>query len=168
MTFAGTPALGDALAIAATEPWLDVGVLSPQWRIAEWSLMIMPLKCLLVAATGALLATYVVVREPAGGFGSCALTRTGGATMTAFGAALIGLANATLFWVVCCAAPTWVVALAMLGLSASIALLLEPVGPWLTAAGLALLVWPIVSQLRRLASHSAAVEVLSSSAQRSA
>jgi hypothetical protein len=58
------------------------------------------------------------------------------------------LANATLFWVVCCATPTWVVALAMLGVSVSVAFVLEPLGPLLTAAGLALLGWATLAQLR--------------------
>jgi hypothetical protein len=43
-------------------------------------------------------------------------------------------------WVVCCATPTWVVGLAMLGLGVSTSLSIEPVGFWFNAFGFILMV----------------------------
>ena len=49
--------------------------------------------------------------------------------MTAAAASIAAaLGNVTLSWVVCCSAPSWVVGLAMLGMSSSLALALEPLG----------------------------------------
>ena len=55
------------------------------------------------------------------------------------GATLVGFSSAPLSWVVCCATPTWVVSLAMMGMSASLALWLEPLGDFITIAGFLLL-----------------------------
>lgn len=148
LVFSGTPSLFDALSIAIAEPWLDVGYVSPQWKIAEWSLMILPPQLTLIAATGALLATYAILRQAA--HGAARRPVSGCALGAACGAGLAGLANATLFWVVCCATPTWTVALAMLGVSVSTAFFLQPLGPLLTAAGFVLLAWAVIGQLRAL------------------
>jgi hypothetical protein len=128
------------------EPWLDVGYMSPQWRIAEWSLMILPPQFTVIVLTSMLVATFFVVRQSARD-AQCAVTKRAAIFVT-LGAGLGGLANATLFWVVCCATPTWIVALAMLGVSVSVAFVLEPLGPLFTIAGLALLVWATLAQLR--------------------
>ncbi|MGH8719021.1 MAG: hypothetical protein ACREV0_08800, partial [Burkholderiales bacterium] len=129
---AGTPSWGDAFSIMLDEPWFDIGYLSPQWRIAEWSLMILPPQFALITLLGFLVATFVVLliaarRAP------CPTTSHGLSTAAVLGAGLTGMTSATLFWVVCCATPTWVVALAMLGVSTSLALAVEPVGHLLTA-----------------------------------
>jgi hypothetical protein len=150
LTFTGTPSLRDALVIALGEPWLDVGFLSPQWKIAEWSLMILPPQFLLVSLVGCLIATYAVVRRATLNLPCPPLATPGSVLAVTLGTGLAGIANATLFWVVCCATPTWIVGLAMLGVSVSVAFLLEPLGPFLSAAGIGLLVWAIVRQLRRL------------------
>jgi hypothetical protein len=150
LTFSGTPSLRDALVIAAAEPWVDIGFLSPQWKIAEWSLMILPPQFLLVTLVSCLLATYCVVALAARDAPCRYASKT--ATLSAgLGTGLIAATNATLFWVVCCATPTWIVGLAMLGVSVSVAFLLEPLGPFLTAGGIALLAWAIAAQARRLA-----------------
>jgi hypothetical protein len=167
LTLAGTPSLRDAVVIAAGEPWLDVGYMSPQWNIAEWSLMILPPQLLLVILAGCLLATFGVVRH-AGRKASCRRSLTGSALAAALGTGLAGMANATLFWVVCCATPTWIVGLAMLGVSVSVAFMLEPIGPFLTAGGVALLMWAIFVQLRSLVPPPAAPRFIPLPAQRSA
>jgi hypothetical protein len=43
-------------------------------------------------------------------------------------------------WVVCCATPTWVVGLAIMGLGVSTSLSIEPVGFWLNALGFILMI----------------------------
>lgn len=166
LTFAGTPSLRDAFGIAIGEPWLDVGYMSPQWNMAEWSLMILPPQFALICVTGCLLATFGVLHAVRNA--RCRRTWTGSTLTAAIGAGLTGVANATLFWVVCCATPTWIVGLAMLGVSVSVAFMLEPIGPWLTAGGVALLVSAIFVQLRGLAPRAAAPRFFPLPAQRSA
>ena len=150
LTFVGTPSLRDALAIAAAEPWVDIGFLSPQWKIAEWSLMILPPQFLIVTLVGCLVATYCVVTLAARD-APCHYSNPTTVLSAGFGAALAAMANATLFWVVCCATPTWIVGLAMLGISVSLAFLLEPIGPFLTVGGIVLLAWSIAAQARPIA-----------------
>jgi hypothetical protein len=166
LTFAGTPSLRDAFGIASGEPWLDVGYMSPQWNMAEWSLMILPPQFALIAVTGCLLATCGVLH--AARSARCSRRSTGSTLTAAIGAGLAGVANATLFWVVCCATPTWIVGLAMLGVSVSVAFMLQPIGPLLTAGGVALLVWAIVIQLRSIAPPPAAPRFFPLPVQRSA
>ncbi|MBI3918947.1 MAG: hypothetical protein HY322_18300 [Betaproteobacteria bacterium] len=166
LTFTGTPSLRDAFGIAIGEPWLDVGYMSPQWNMAEWSLMILPPQFVLICVTGCLLATFGVLH--AARSAQCSRAPTGSALTAAIGAGLAGMANATLFWVVCCATPTWIVGLAMLGVSVSVAFMLQPIGPLLTAGGVALLVWAIVIQLRSIAPLPAAPQFFTLPVQRSA
>jgi hypothetical protein len=45
----------------------------------------------------------------------------------------------TITWVVCCAAPTWVVGLSLLGMSVATAFELAPIGGWLSLFGILLL-----------------------------
>ena len=62
-----------------------------------------------------------------------ALSALGGGTL------LVAMTNVTLSWVVCCATPSWVVGLAMLGLGVSTSLALESLGLGLSIAGFVLL-----------------------------
>lgn len=147
----GTPALSDAFPILIEEPWFETGYKNPHYYgVATWSYMLIPPKMLLVFLTGALLATVAVLaarsRETA-----CPTSPACAYTAAGVGSALVGLTSATLTWVVCCAAPSWVVALAMLGMSVSLALWLEPLGAMLTLLGLLLFISVIWRQLRMLA-----------------
>ncbi len=153
LIIAGTPSWSDAFSILLAEPMFDVGYLSPQWRIAEWSLMILPQQFAQVTLLGFLVATFVVLLVV--GRTQCSAPR-GWWLAATVGAGMSSLCSATLFWVVCCAAPTWVVGLAMLGMSVSIATALEPAGALLTAIGFILLAAAIAAQLRRIAIASAA------------
>jgi hypothetical protein len=145
LILASTPSFTDAIYILGYEPWLETGYISPQWGIAEWSFMLIPPKFFAVAVLGAMLATFVLLR------GLCPVKTSRAAIATAgSGSALLGLASATLFWVVCCANPSWIVALAMLGVSSAFALALEPLGSLLTTAGIGLLLFAIVWQWRML------------------
>jgi hypothetical protein len=71
-------------------------------------------------------------------------------TAAGISSSFIGLTSATLTWVVCCATPSWTVALAMLGMSSSVALLLEPLGVLMTVTGLCLMVFVIYYQLKQI------------------
>lgn len=154
-----TPSLVDAAQIIADEWLIEIGYMNYGFGngISEWSLTIIPAKLLLLLAAAALLATTLVLGLPARD-GSCAARRGRTAVGVASGgAALIGFSSATLMWVVCCSAPTWVVSLAMLGMSASLALWLEPLGDAITISGFALLAGAaIVLALRRDGAESAA------------
>lgn len=131
-----TPSLRDTAEIVSAEWLMEVGYMNYDFGhgIAEWSLFLLPAKMLGVFVLGALLATWVVVPKSPRHFCSWsrrqALPVMGGA-----GASLVALSSITLSWVVCCSTPTWVVGMAMMGLSVSAALWLEPIGDWLTLLG---------------------------------
>ena len=153
--FRATPSLSDALSIAADEWLLEVGHMNYDYGhgISEWSLNVLPTKLALVALLGAALATLAAVLRAPGA--ACTLTRGRRGTALAgagLGATLAGAASATLFWVVCCASPSWVVGLAMLGLvSVPVAFMIEPLENWLILGGFALLaasVWSLAGQGR--------------------
>ena len=150
----GTPAWSDAWPILMDEPWFEAGYKNPHYYgIATWSYMLIPPKMFLVFLTGALLAT-VVVLATASKVNACATSPVRTYTVAGTGTALVALTSATLTWVVCCAAPSWVVALAMLGMSVSLALWLEPLGHILMPLGLLLVLGIIVQQLRTLAGET--------------
>lgn len=136
-----TPAVSDMLPIIADEWLIEIGHMNYDYGhgIAEWSLAVMPAKALLILALGALIATNLVLLRPARGSCPGGGRQAAGAAATGAGTLLAGLTSLTMTWVVCCATPSWVVGLAMLGLGVSTSLWLEPVGPWLSAVGFVLL-----------------------------
>lgn len=141
-----TPSVADMIPIIREEWLIEIGYMNYDYGngISEWSLTVLPEKLVILLAVGALIATVVVLLLP-GKDGSCAAVSKKVAVGTAGGgAALVGFCSATLSWVVCCATPTWVVSLAMLGMGASLALWLEPLGVVITLSGFALLVATVV------------------------
>lgn len=137
-----TPAVSDMVPIIREEWLIEIGYMNYDYGngISEWSLTVLPEKLLVLLAAGALIATVAVLLLP-GRDGACAVVSKKAAIGAAGGgAALVGLSSATLSWVVCCAAPTWVVSLAMLGMGVSLAFWLEPLGTVITVSGFGLLV----------------------------
>jgi hypothetical protein len=135
-----TPSIQDMVPIVLDEWLVEVGYMNRDFGhgIAEWSLELIPGKLAIVAALGALVATNVLLllRLPK----SCTRsTSCSGATVTGIGAALVGFTSITMMWVVCCAAPSWAVGLALLGVGVSTAFGLQPFGTAITFAGFALL-----------------------------
>ena len=131
-----TPSIPDMVPIILNEWLLEIGYMNREYGhgIAEWSIEIIPPKLFIVLAVGALVATNVVLlrRFPP----SCAVaTRCSGAAATGLGAALVAFTSITAMWVVCCAAPTWVVGLALLGVGVSTAFALQPFGTGIALAG---------------------------------
>lgn len=159
LIFEGTPSLMDALPILMGEPWFETGYKNPNYYgVATWSYMLIPPKMLLVLLMGVLLGIFAVLLMY-GRSTSCQLKNEKRLFAAAgISSTFISLTSATLTWVVCCATPSWVVALAMLGMSASLSLWLEPLGDVLTISGLILMVWIIYYQLKQL---SATTEQLS-------
>lgn len=133
---ASTPSIRDMLTIIVDEWVLEVGFMNYDFGrgIAEWSLFLAPAKIVVVMALGALLATHFVLLRAKNRVCSATISRAARAS-TGIGAACVALTSMTLSWVVCCATPTWVVGLTILGLGASTSLWLEPLGTWLSYVG---------------------------------
>ena len=152
-----TPSLSDMLPIIREEWLIEIGHMNYGYGngISEWALTVLPEKLVVLLAVGALLATVLVLLMP-GKNGACAVQSKKAAIGAAGGgAAMVGLSSATLSWVVCCAAPTWVVSLAMLGMGVSLAFWLEPLGSFITASGFALLVAAVCVLAHRRAQQEA-------------
>jgi hypothetical protein len=136
-----TPSVRDMAPIILDQWLLEVGYINRDYGhgISEWSIEIIPPKLLIVLAVGALVATNLALLErfpPA-----CARAlRCSGAAATGVGAVLVGFTSITMMWVVCCAAPTWAVGLALLGVGVSTAFGLEPYGSSITLAGFGVLI----------------------------
>lgn len=157
--FEGTPSMKDALTILIDEAWIEMGYKNPDYYgIATWSYMLIPPKMLLVAAMSVLVATFITLRVYSRKQ-SCPLENPGRLYAAAgVGSGLVGLGSATLTWVVCCATPSWVVGLSMLGLSSSLALALQPFGKIINTMGMALVLWIIFLQLKSIDTNTKRLE----------
>lgn len=133
-----TPSWSDIPPIINQEWLIEIGKMNYDYGtgISEWSLNVVPVRMAVLFVLGALVAVCgSLLRKDHCSVGT---GRTLRAT-TGLGTILIAMTNATMSWVVCCAAPSWVVGLAMLGLGVSTSLALETMGPALNAAGFGLL-----------------------------
>jgi hypothetical protein len=147
-----TPSIRDMLPIIGNEWLVETGYMNYDFGhgIAEWSLEIIPPKLFMVMLLGALVATCVlllrrlrqVCRLPAQGTGAAA---------TGLGALCVGAANVTMTWVSCCASPSWVVGLSLIGVSTSTAYALLPYGNLLLGTGFTVLVGTTFLLARRCA-----------------
>ncbi|MEO0821105.1 MAG: hypothetical protein AAF074_11845 [Pseudomonadota bacterium] len=134
----GTPSIRDMGPIIANEWLFEVGFMNYDYGngISEWALSVVPAKMLVLFVMGALVGlAFALARS-----GACpaATVRSSGAA-TSLGAGLVLLTNATMSWVVCCATPSWVVGLAMMGVGVSTSLALEGIGGWVAGTGFTLL-----------------------------
>ena len=133
-----TPSWSDVPPIVAEEWLIEIGKMNYDYGIgiSEWSLNVVPYRLVLLFLLGAMCALlYRLNRQR-----SCkSFTRNSAYTATGVGALLVGFTNVTLSWVVCCATPSWVVGLAMLGLGVSTSLALESLGPPIMLAGFGIL-----------------------------
>ena len=154
----GTGHWGDRLRLFYQEPWLEFGYANPEYYgIAEWSFMIMPSRLILVALTALALGLSLVLWLDARNRTASQCLAVGGG-----GALMLGLGTASLTWVVCCAYPSWVVLLAMLGMGTNLALSLEPWGAALVITGVVLQL-SVVVYLARAASRATPPTALSES-----
>ncbi|MEP1930648.1 MAG: hypothetical protein ABJP66_07295 [Hyphomicrobiales bacterium] len=139
-----TPSISDMYPIIAEEWLIEFGYMNYDFGngISEWALSIIPFNVVVVFVFSSLIATSFVL------LGKRRLCATGdrlkASSAAGLGAVCVAMTSATMSWVVCCATPTWVVGLSMLGLGASTALWLEPVGPWITLLGVASLMTGIL------------------------
>lgn len=138
-----TPSWSDIPPIINQEWLIEIGKMNYDYGmgISEWSLNVVPVRMAVLFVLGALVALCgTLLRRD-----TC--SATGGTTLratTGIGTVLVAMTNATMSWVVCCAAPSWVVGLAMLGLGVSTSLALETMGPALNLAGFGLLLGTVV------------------------
>ena len=133
-----TPSWRDMLPIIAEEWLIEIGRMNYDYGagISEWSLNVVPSRLLVLFGLGAMVSLAMsLMRKDTCGPGSRTTLRAAGG----LGAVLVAMTNATMSWVVCCATPSWVVGLAMLGLGVSTSLALETMGPLLTYTGFGLL-----------------------------
>lgn len=146
-----TPSLTDALAIISGEWLFELGHMNHDFGpgISEWSLNVQPVQSLVLLLFGILLFTYFAMLGRLRRH-DCSL-RSGDRTLGAVAGSLVAVTSTSMSWVVCCATPTWVVGLSMLGLGVSASLLIEPFGPWLLAAGFGLLAVQLAFLVRRVA-----------------
>jgi len=146
-----TPSVADMIAIMFDEWLVEVGSINYSFGrgIAEWSFVLIPGKAVIVLAIAALVATNLVLLRAA--WKTCGVFAwLGSAVATGAGALVGGAAATTITWVVCCAAPTWVVGLAVMGVGVTTALALQPFGGWLLLLGLSTLVMSAILLLRQL------------------
>lgn len=133
-----TPSWSDIPPIINQEWLIEIGKMNYDYGtgISEWSLNVVPMRMAVLLGLGAIVALCgSLLRRD-----SC--SATSGTKLRApigIGTVLVVMTNATMSWVVCCAAPSWVVGLAMLGLGVSTSLALETMGPALNLAGFGLL-----------------------------
>lgn len=139
-----TPSWRDAFQIIWEEWLIEIGYMNYDYGmgISEWSLNVVPSRLVVLFILGAMVSLCLaLVRHDTCDAGTSTTMRA----TTGLGAFLVAMTNATMSWVVCCATPTWVVGLAMLGLGVSTSLALETMGPALSAAGFGLLALLIVA-----------------------
>ncbi len=144
-----TPSWMDVWPIIAEEWLIEIGYMNYDYGmgISEWSLNVVPYRMFVLMIMGILLALCLQLVKS----DSCAIAGTdnkvvqsGGAfAALSGGTLLVAMTNVTMSWVVCCATPSWVVGLAMLGLGVSTSLALESLGLGLSLGGFALLIFAV-------------------------
>lgn len=147
-----TPAVSDMLPIISEEWLLEVGYMNMSFGhgISEWSLNLIPLKMLMTFSLGILIGLSWFLARKRQQF--CSRPQTvATAAASGFGATLVALTGATMSWVVCCATPSWIVGLAMLGMGVATANALEPYGIWVGGFGYAVLGAMLFVQAQSLA-----------------
>ncbi len=136
-----TPAISDMIPIILDEWFVEVGSMNYSFGrgVVEWSFVLIPGKAAVVLGIAVLVATNAVLLRAA--WNICGVSAgLGSSVATGAGAFVAGAATITITWVVCCAAPTWVVGLAVMGVGVTTALALQPLGGWLSLIGLSALV----------------------------
>ncbi len=133
-----TPSWADIAKISVEEWLIEIGQMNYDYGtgLSIWSLNVVPSRIVVLTMMGGLVALCIhLVKQQscAAGTRRTAITSLGGGTI------LVAMTNATMSWVVCCATPSWVVGLAMLGLGVSTSLALESLGPVLSLSGFSLL-----------------------------
>ena len=154
-----TPSIKDSVFIIFEEWWIEVGFMNYDYGngISEWSLNVIPSRLIILTTMGAMIGLLVKLKKQS----VCSARTNYVATASAgMGTALMCITTAAMSWVVCCATPSWVVGLAMLGLGVSTSLALEDLGPLLFNSGLGLLAVSIllVARSQVMSDHKFRIE----------
>lgn len=135
-----TPSWADIGSIVVEEWLVEIGYMNYEYGmgLSIWSLNILPSRIIVLTIMGGLVALCfrLLRRQPC----STSTQKSSFAALSG-GSILVVMTNATMSWVVCCATPSWVVGLAMLGLGVSTSLALESMGPVLSIGGFSLLLF---------------------------
>lgn len=151
--FESTPSLWDILDILPGEWLFEIGFMNYAFGqgISEWSFYFAPVKAVGVVLLSVLVAAIWVLMTEVESIVSPWRIRCAKLLIVGSGT-FAGLSSLTLYWVVCCGAPGWAVALGILGVSVPLVLAIEPWGNWLYSASLCTLVllfFIVVKQNRR-------------------
>jgi hypothetical protein len=141
---ASTPSVSDMIPIILDEWLLEIGYMNMSFGhgISEWSLNLIPSRMLAILLLGMMIATvWALQRER---FRACRKPDSGALFAAGLGSSFVALTGATMTWVVCCATPSWIVGLAMLGMGVATANWLQPLGTWIALGGFAALAVAIV------------------------
>jgi hypothetical protein len=140
-----TPSVQDMIPIILDEWLVEIGFMNTDYGmgISEWSMTIIPVKVLIAFAAGALVATGIVLLLR--GRACSAATVHSAGTAVGLGSAMFALSNLTMTWVVCCAAPSWIAGLAMLGMSVATTNILEPFGFWINLGAFTVLAFAVLA-----------------------
>ncbi len=138
-----TPSWRDMIPIIWEEWLIEIGYMNYDYGmgLSEWSLNVIPSRLFVMFIMGGMVTWAMALQRS----DTCDVAT--GTTMratTGLGAILVAMTNATMSWVVCCATPSWVVGLAMLGLGVSTSLALETMGPVISSLGFGTLTFMIV------------------------
>jgi hypothetical protein len=141
----GTRSVADTVPIILDEWLLEIGYMDYQYGhgIADWSLSIIPHKLAIMSLAGALIGLNVALlfeRQTAKTLSQQCVQACRSGFLTSAGALCTGLTSATVFSVACCAVPSWVGSLAVLGVETSLAFAIEPFGPIASLLGIAALI----------------------------
>ena len=140
-----TRSITDMLPIILDEWFVEIGHMDYDYGhgIADWSLSIVPVKLAIMSLVGALIGlniSLLVEQRPRGTLARECLRASRSGMLTSVGAIFSGLTSMTVFSVACCAAPSWVGSLAVLGVETSVVFAVEPFGPLASLLGVAALI----------------------------
>ena len=143
-----TPSVSDMIPIILEEWLLEVGYMNMSFGngISEWSLNLIPAKMLVILILGMMIATVWALQRES--LRSCQRLNGKALFATGVGSGFVALTGATMTWVVCCATPSWIVGLAMLGMGVATANWLEPFGTWIAILGFIALAFGIYALAR--------------------
>ena len=147
-----TPSVSDMIPIILEEWLLEVGYMNMSFGngISEWSLNLIPAKMLVILILGMMIATVWALQRES--LRTCKRLNGKALFATGVGSSFVALTGATMTWVVCCATPSWIVGLAMLGMGVATANWLEPFGIWIAILGFVALAFGIYALAREPAS----------------
>jgi len=141
----GTKSIRDMVPIILDEWLIEIGYMDFDYGhgIAEWSLSIVPHKLAILVMIGALVGVNLALlldQKPSGTMTRQCASAARSGILASMGTLCASLTSVTLFSVACCATPSWVASLTILGVGTSTAFAMEPFGAVAALAGIAALV----------------------------